>query len=121
MPGGEAASGCCNWSIRTICGKCTARITATAPRQYQHGHTPCATRFARSFGRVLNDDDLIVDIGSNDKHDLAGLPYRGAILVGVDPTGIMVAEHYPSHIPPDTGLLSARALQERFSGRRRRS
>jgi len=67
---------------------------------------------------VLNDDDLIVDIGSNDSTTLQAYPYRGAILVGVDPTGIKFAEHYPSHIHLIPDFFSARALQERFPGKK---
>ena len=67
---------------------------------------------------VLNDDDLIVDIGSNDSTTLQAYPYRGAILVGVDPTGIKFAEHYPSHIQLIPDFFSAPALQERFPGKK---
>ncbi|HUL90805.1 MAG TPA: class I SAM-dependent methyltransferase [Burkholderiales bacterium] len=67
---------------------------------------------------VLNDDDLIVDIGSNDSTTLQAYPYRGAILVGVDPTGIKFAEHYPPHIHLIPDFFSARALQERFPGKK---
>ncbi len=67
---------------------------------------------------ALNDDDLIVDIGSNDSTTLQAYPYRGAILVGIDPTGIKFAEHYPSHIHLIPDFYSARALQERFPGKK---
>jgi hypothetical protein len=67
---------------------------------------------------VLNDDDLIVDIGSNDSTTLQAYPYRGAILVGVDPTGSKFAQHYPSHIHLIPDFFSARALRERFPGKK---
>jgi NDP-4-keto-2,6-dideoxyhexose 3-C-methyltransferase len=67
---------------------------------------------------VLNDDDLIVDIGSNDSTTLQAYPYRGSILVGIDPTGIKFAEHYPSHIQLIPDFFSALALRERFPGKK---
>lgn len=67
---------------------------------------------------VLKDDDLIVDIGSNDSTTLQAYPYRGAILVGIDPTGAKFAEHYPSHIHLIPDFFSARALQGRFPGKK---
>ncbi|HET7766015.1 MAG TPA: class I SAM-dependent methyltransferase [Burkholderiales bacterium] len=67
---------------------------------------------------VLNDDDLIVDIGSNDSTTLQAYPYRGATLVGIDPTGVKFAQHYPPHIHLIPDFFSARVLQERFPGRK---
>ena len=67
---------------------------------------------------VLNDDDLIVDIGSNDSTTLQAYPYRGSILVGIDPTGIKFAEHYPLHIQLISDFFSALALRERFPGKK---
>jgi hypothetical protein len=67
---------------------------------------------------VLNDDDLIVDIGSNDSTTLQAYPYRGAILVGIDPTGSKFAQHYPPHIHLIADFFSARGLRERFPGKK---
>jgi C-methyltransferase C-terminal domain/Putative zinc binding domain/Methyltransferase domain len=67
---------------------------------------------------ALNDDDLIVDIGSNDSTTLQAYPYRGPILVGVDPTGVKFAQHYPPHIHLIPDFFSARALLERFPGKK---
>jgi C-methyltransferase-like protein/putative zinc binding protein/methyltransferase family protein len=67
---------------------------------------------------ALNDDDLIVDIGSNDSTTLQAYPYRGAILVGVDPTGVKFAKDYPPHIQLIADFFSARALQGRFPGKK---
>jgi hypothetical protein len=67
---------------------------------------------------TLNDDDLIVDIGSNDSTTLQAYPYRGAILVGIDPTGIKFAKDYPSHIQLIPDFFSARVLQDRFPGKK---
>lgn len=67
---------------------------------------------------ALNDDDLIVDIGSNDSTTLQAYPYRGATLVGIDPTGVKFAQHYPPHIHLIPDFFSARTLQDRFPGRK---
>lgn len=66
----------------------------------------------------LNDGDLIVDIGSNDSTTLQAYPARGPVLVGVDPTGTKFAQHYPSHIHLIPDFFSARALRERFPGKK---
>ena len=67
---------------------------------------------------ALKDGDLIVDIGSNDSTTLQAYPSRGPILVGVDPTGVKFAEHYPPHIHLIPDFFSARALLERFPGKK---
>ena len=46
----------------------------------------------------LSNDDLVVDIGSNDSTLLQAYPKTGLTLVGVDPTGKKFKEYYPSHI-----------------------
>ena len=47
---------------------------------------------------TLSNDDLVVDIGSNDSTLLQAYPKTGVTLVGVDPTGKKFKEYYPSHI-----------------------
>jgi C-methyltransferase C-terminal domain/Putative zinc binding domain/Methyltransferase domain len=67
---------------------------------------------------LLEDGDLIVDIGSNDSTTLQAYPERGPILVGIDPTGVKFAHHYPPHIHLIPDFFSARALLERFPGKK---
>jgi NDP-4-keto-2,6-dideoxyhexose 3-C-methyltransferase len=66
----------------------------------------------------LKEGDLIVDIGSNDSTTLRAYPERGPILVGIDPTGVKFAHHYPSHIHLIPDFFSARALLERFPAKK---
>jgi hypothetical protein len=62
----------------------------------------------------LREDDLVVDIGSNDSTTLQAYPSVGAILVGVDPTGIKLHQYYPSHIELIPDFFSSELLRERF-------
>jgi len=66
------------------------------------------------------EGDLIVDIGSNDSTTLQAYPFRGSILLGIDPTGIKFAKHYPTHIHLIPDFFSAQALWERFPGKKAR-
>ncbi|HMH18378.1 MAG TPA: class I SAM-dependent methyltransferase [Burkholderiales bacterium] len=66
---------------------------------------------------ALRDGDLIVDIGSNDSTTLQAYP-RGPTLVGIDPTGDKFSNFYPPHIQLIPDFFSARALKERFPGRK---
>ena len=47
---------------------------------------------------TLNEDDIVVDIGSNDSTLLQGYPEDKATLVGFDPTGKKFWKYYPDHI-----------------------
>lgn len=47
---------------------------------------------------VLNENDIIIDIGSNDCTTLLGYPKGKFQLVGIDPTGIKFQQYYPSNI-----------------------
>jgi hypothetical protein len=67
---------------------------------------------------ALRDGDLIVDIGSNDSTTLQAYPARGPTLVGIDPTGHKFSNFYPPHIQLIADFFSARALRERFPGRK---
>ncbi len=67
---------------------------------------------------VLRDGDLIVDIGSNDSTTLQAYPAHGPTLVGIDPTGDKFSNFYPPHIQLIPDFFSARALTERFPGRK---
>jgi len=64
------------------------------------------------------DGDLVVDIGSNDSTTLQAYPSRGLTLVGVDPTGVKFAKHYPPHIQLIPDFFSAHALRERVPGKK---
>ena len=47
---------------------------------------------------TLSDDDLVIDIGSNDSTTLQAYPNHKCNLVGIDPTGKKFSKYYPSHI-----------------------
>lgn len=64
------------------------------------------------------EGDLIVDIGSNDSTTLQAYPSRGLILLGIDPTGVKFAKHYPAHVQLIPDFFSAPALRERFPGKK---
>jgi hypothetical protein len=62
----------------------------------------------------LVDEDLVVDIGSNDSTTLQGYPASGLILVGIDPTGVKFSRYYPSHIQLIPDFFSAALLRQHF-------
>jgi NDP-4-keto-2,6-dideoxyhexose 3-C-methyltransferase len=73
----------------------------------------------RILERVTPEEgDLIVDIGSNDSTTLQAYPSEGLILLGIDPTGVKFAKHYPGHIHLIPDFFSARALWKRFPGKK---
>jgi NDP-4-keto-2,6-dideoxyhexose 3-C-methyltransferase len=47
---------------------------------------------------ILSDNDLVIDIGSNDSTTLQAYPNHKCNLVGIDPTGKKFSRYYPSHI-----------------------
>jgi NDP-4-keto-2,6-dideoxyhexose 3-C-methyltransferase len=65
---------------------------------------------------LLENGDLVIDIGSNDSTTLRCYPDDAFDLVGVDPTGVKFSEFYPSYIKLIPELFSAdivrRALGE---------
>jgi NDP-4-keto-2,6-dideoxyhexose 3-C-methyltransferase len=66
---------------------------------------------------TLGNDDLVVDIGSNDSTTLQAYP-AGPTLVGIDPTGIKFHNYYPAHIQLIPEFFSSELLKERFPGKK---
>jgi len=66
----------------------------------------------------LKEDDLVVDIGSNDSTALQAYPSAGPILIGIDPTGIKFQKYYPEHIQLIPDFFSSALLNERFPGKK---
>jgi cyclopropane fatty-acyl-phospholipid synthase-like methyltransferase len=60
----------------------------------------------------LKDQDLVVDIGSNDGTLLRSYPNQQCRLLGVDPTGIKFKKYYPKHIDLICDFFSAKAVQK---------
>lgn len=63
---------------------------------------------------VLEKDDLVIDIGSNDSTTLQAYPSSGLILVGIDPTGVKFHSYYPSHIGLIPEFFSSALVRGRF-------
>jgi NDP-4-keto-2,6-dideoxyhexose 3-C-methyltransferase len=66
----------------------------------------------------LCEGDLVVDIGSNDSTTLQAYPAQGAVLVGIDPTGVKFHNYYPPHIQLIPDFFSSALLKERFPGKK---
>jgi NDP-4-keto-2,6-dideoxyhexose 3-C-methyltransferase len=63
---------------------------------------------------ILEPDDLIIDIGSNDATTLRAYPKGVYQLIGVDPTGNKFREYYTSDIKLIPNFFSAQLLQNLF-------
>ena len=73
----------------------------------------------RILGMVnLQAGDLVIDIGSNDSTTLQAYPANGAVLVGVDPTGVKFKTYYPQHIQLIPDFFSAELVQARFPNKK---
>lgn len=68
----------------------------------------------------LREEDLVIDIGSNDSTTLQAYPAAGLTLVGVDPTGVKFHSYYPPHIQLIPNFFSAELVQQTFPGRKAR-
>ena len=76
-------------------------------------------KIARILERVeLQDDSLVVDIGSNDSTTLQAYPASGPMLVGMDPTGVKFAKFYPPHIGLIADFFSSALLKQHFPGKK---
>lgn len=66
----------------------------------------------------LKQDDIVVDIGSNDGTLLKAYPPTLASLVGVDPVGKAFEKFYPEHITLIPDFFSEKLLKDRFGERK---
>lgn len=66
----------------------------------------------------LRENDLVIDIGSNDSTLLQAYPERGVQLVGIDPSGPKFARYYPPHVALIPDFFRAEMIKMRFPGRR---
>ena len=62
----------------------------------------------------LEDNDLVIDIGSNDSTTLQSYP-PNLILLGVDPTGDKFKNFYPSHISLIVDFFSSDLIIKKFN------
>jgi NDP-4-keto-2,6-dideoxyhexose 3-C-methyltransferase len=67
---------------------------------------------------ILEPNDVIIDIGSNDATSLRAYPENGYRLFGVDPTGTKFREYYPDHITLVPDFFSAAAISGPLKGRK---
>lgn len=67
----------------------------------------------------LKNDDLIVDVGSNDSTLLQQYPSdKQLILTGIDPTGIKFKKYYPAHIGLIPDFFSSENISKKFPGKK---
>lgn len=77
------------------------------------------SKVKKILGQVtLLNDDLVIDIGSNDSTTLQAYPFPGPDLVGIDPTGIKFHSYYPPHIQLLPDFFSSALVTERFPKRK---
>jgi len=67
---------------------------------------------------ILEQGDLIIDIGSNDATTLRAYPAGQYQLVGIDPTGVKFSPYYPPEIQLIPEFFSADAVSKALSGKR---
>ena len=67
---------------------------------------------------ILQNNDLIIDIGSNDATTLRAYPQGEYDLVGIDPTGLKFSEYYPKEIRLIPEFFSAAAVTKALGGKR---
>jgi hypothetical protein len=60
---------------------------------------------------LLNEGDVVVDIGSNDATTLKAYSTKGIKRIGIDPTGKKFAEYYPTEISLIPDFFSAEAYR----------
>jgi len=66
----------------------------------------------------LRQEDLVVDIGSNDCTTLKAYPVNGSLLVGIDPTGAKFREYYPANVELIADFFSSNLLKQRFPNKK---
>jgi NDP-4-keto-2,6-dideoxyhexose 3-C-methyltransferase len=67
---------------------------------------------------ILNSNDLVIDIGSNDATTLRAYPQGVYDLVGIDPTGSKFSEYYPKQIRLIPEFFSANAVFKALAGKK---
>ena len=67
---------------------------------------------------TLNQDDIVVDIGSNDSTLLQAYPTGKVVLVGFDPTGEKFREYYPSNITLVVDFFTSKTFRNIFKNKK---
>lgn len=68
----------------------------------------------------LKEQDLVIDIGSNDSTTLQAYPDIGLTLLGVDPTGVKFRKYYPEHIKLIPDFFSSSLIKEKYKDKKAR-
>ena len=66
----------------------------------------------------LSDNDLIIDIGSNDATTLKAYPQKNLDLVGIDPTGTKFSSYYPDNIKLIPDFFSSSLVKAKFGNKK---
>lgn len=66
----------------------------------------------------INNDDLIIDIGSNDSTLLRSYSNKNVKLVGIDPTGIKFKKYYPDYIKLIPDFFSEKVVKNNFGDKK---
>lgn len=67
---------------------------------------------------ILNNGDVIIDIGSNDATTLKRYPSGDYHLIGIDPTGLKFAHYYPEEITLVSEFFSAESAMRASGGKK---
>ena len=67
---------------------------------------------------ILNHDDIVVDIGSNDSTLLQAYSKNQKSLIGFDPTGEKFQKYYPDHISLIKDFFSAKTFINKFENKK---
>lgn len=71
----------------------------------------------KKFG-ILKDNDIVVDIGSNDATTLKSYKLDNCKYVGIDPTGVKFKEYYTSGIDLIPDFFSAKVFKDKYGDRK---
>ena len=66
----------------------------------------------------FSENDLIVDIGSNDATTLKAYPQNGLNLVGIDPTGVKFSSYYSDNIKLIPDFFSSKLIKAEFGNKK---
>lgn len=66
----------------------------------------------------LKQNDLIIDIGSNDGTLLKQYPQNSYLLAGIDPTGLKFQKYYTANITLIPEFFTSRAIKDKFGNKR---
>jgi hypothetical protein len=66
----------------------------------------------------IEEEDLIIDIGSNDSTLLQSYSVKNVNYLGIDPTGVKFKKYYPDYIDLIPDFFSAKVVKDRLSNKK---